>query len=233
MARAVLVTRPEPGLARTLRDVAALGFHPVAAPLLQVRALRPPIPATVQAILLTSIQAAIPLSAIAPGLRATPLLAVGDATARVARAAGFERVASAAGDAARLAALATASLDPAAGPLLLACGSGHGQELARGLRRAGFAVLRRCVYAARPVPALPGAALGAIEAGNLEAALFFSAETAAAFLRLLPGRLRPALAGVRALAISEAAALPARGTAWLRVEAAAEPTAASLLSLLG
>ena len=86
--RGVLVTRPEPGLSETMRALAGMGLAPVAAPLLSVRTRHPVLPRRVQAILLTSGQAAAPLAGLAPGLRALPVLAVGDATAARARAAG-------------------------------------------------------------------------------------------------------------------------------------------------
>ena len=39
----VLVTRPPPGLDETMRFLRAAGHHPIAAPLLRVRPLSPPI----------------------------------------------------------------------------------------------------------------------------------------------------------------------------------------------
>ncbi len=230
--RGVLVTRPEPGLSETLATLAEMGFAPVPAPLLSIRPLRPAVPEQVQAVLLTSGQAAAPLAALAPGLCGRPVLAVGDATAARARAAGFERVDSASGDAARLAGIAAARLDPRAGPLLLACGQGQGRELAAGLRRAGLRTLRRCVYAARPAWRLPDPALDALGNGGLGSALFFSADTAAVFVRVLPPSLHGALGSVRAVAISPHAAEPLRRLSWRSVTAAAAPNAAALLALL-
>lgn len=228
----VLVTRPEPGLGETLAALTGRGYRPVAAPLLSVRPLRPRVPARVQAILLTSGQAASPLAAAASHLRAVRLLAVGDATARRARLAGFEHVESAAGDADALEALATDSLATADGPLLLACGLGQGMALTRSLRRRGYRVVRRCLYAAEPAGALPEPAVEALRSNTLQAALFFSGETATAFARLLPPALRPALRRVRALAISDKAAAPLGRLAWAGIEIATAPTATSLLDLL-
>ncbi len=230
--RGVLVTRPEPGLSETAAALGRMGFFPVAAPLLSIRPLRPGLPERPQAILLTSGQAVAPLAALAPHLRSRPLLAVGDATAARARAAGFEAAGSASGDAARLAVVVSASFDPCNGPLLLACGQGQGRELAAAVRRAGFRVLRRCVYAVRPVRRLPAQAVHALETGGLDAALFFSADTAAVFVRLLPPRLHGAVASLRAVAISPRAAEPLRVLRWRSVASAASPDAASLLELL-
>lgn len=236
----VLVTRPEPGLSETMAALRRLGFTPVAAPLLRVSALQPALSTSladrIQAILLTSGQAADPLARLAagrPSLLARPVLAVGDGTARRAGAAGFTRTRSASGDAMQLAALAASSLRPEQGPLLLACGRGQGAALLQSLRGGGFRVIRRCVYDATPARSLPAAAVAALETGPLHAALFFSAETAAAFARLLPDRLRGRLGQVRALTISTRAADVIRPLGWRSVETAPSPTAASLLALLG
>ena len=114
-----------------------------------------------------------------------PVLAVGEATAAEARAHGFVNVTAAEGDAAALAALAADRLDPAAGPLLLAVGEGYGAELAAALRRRGFRVLRRVVYAAAPATALPEAARAALAAEAVVAALFFSPRSARCAISLL------------------------------------------------
>ena len=164
-------------------------------------------------------------------LHGLPLLAVGAATARRAREAGFERVLSADSDAAALAALAARSLGPGA-RLLLAVGAGQGATLAAALRGGGFRVHRRTAYAAYPVAEFPGEAQAALQAGALRAALFLSAETARAFARLLPVPLLPHLAGVDALAIGEPAAAALRPLPWRRVRVSASPTLDGILALL-
>lgn len=217
--------------------VEAAGFTAVASPLLALRPLRPALAparaALVQAVLLTSGQAVDPLVATCPALLDRRVLAVGDVTAQRARDAGFAIVASASGNARALAALATHLLRPQDGPLLLACGQGQGIALARALTGTGFEVIRHCVYAAEPVDALSPAAIASVQGRRLAAALFFSTETAENFRRVLPSALLPDLGRTRALAISRAAMEPLRDLGWLDVEAAAMPTAASMLSLLG
>lgn len=227
-ASGVLITRPEPGASDTARRIAVLGLRPVLAPCLTIR-LRPlHVPAGVQAVLVSS-GSAIP--ALPPALHGLPLLAVGDATAERARAAGFRDVSSADGDAAALAALA-AERCAAHASLLLATGQGQGSRLAADLRRRGFRVHRRAVYAARPAARLPGPAQEALMAGGLRAALFLSAETARAFARVLPAALHPALAAVDALAIGQPAADALLHLPWRRVRVSAKPTLDSVLALL-
>ncbi len=229
----VLVTRPPPGLDETMRALAARGHRPIAAPLLRIRPLSPPMPARAQAILLTSGQAAGPLALAAPHLLAVPLLAVGDRTATRAREAGFLQIGSAGGDGDDLAALVAARCRPSDGALLLACGAGHGLPLCRTLRGAGFRVIRRCLYAVQPVRHLPRSALEALSPiARLDVALFFSRETAAVFARLLNPRLQPALVMTRAAVISHSTAEPLLGLGWRLVEIASAPNATSLLSLL-
>ncbi len=217
--------------------LADAGWAPVAAPLLAMRPLHWSLPTssaiTIQALLLTSGQSVAGVAALGPMLQERPVLTVGDATATRARAAGLANVTSAAGDADALARLVASTLRPVDGALLLACGRGQGIPLARTLRRCGFTVIRRCVYAADPAVALPDIAHEALQDGALDAALFFSGETASAFGRLLPIALHPALASVRALAISRAVASTLQPMAWCSVEAAEMPNAASLLALLG
>jgi uroporphyrinogen-III synthase len=229
-AGAILVTRPEPGASETAARLEAAGWRPVVTPFLSVQfcEMRLPPPNSLSAVLAASGNAAAALPDSHHGI---PLLAVGDATAARARAAGFATVHSAAGDATALAALAVRLLDPARGALLLACGLGQGGILATMLRRHGFRVHRRTVYIARGVRRFPPAAVAAMGEG-LHAALFFSAETARVFARLLPRGLVPALAGVEALVIGSDAAAAVQHLPWRGVRIALRPTQDGVLALL-
>ncbi len=223
-----MVTRPEPGASETAQRLLALNYHPVVTPLLRVRRLEPALPAEVDAVLVTSGNA---LPCLPANLRSTPLLAVGNATAERARAAGFVHVLSADGDAAALAELTLQECRPGA-VLLLATARKQGASLAAALRAAGFVVHRRAVYVAQPVACMPSAAVQALQCGSLAAALFLSAETARAFARLLPPQLLPALAAVEALAIGQPAAEAVRFLPWRRVRVSAKPTQDSILAML-
>jgi uroporphyrinogen-III synthase len=172
------------------------------------------------------------VAGVPAAFHALPLLAVGDATAALARQAGFVCVHSAGADAAALAALAARHCDTKGAPLLLATGARQGTALAADLRQRGFRVLRRIVYMACPVTALPPAALQAVRDGTLHAALFFSAETAAAFVRAVPPDLLSAFADIEALAISQRVGHVLRPLPWRRVRVAVRPTQDDLLALL-
>jgi uroporphyrinogen-III synthase len=228
--RTVLVTRPEPGAAETAARLLAMGFTPVSAPMLTIRP-RAPLPArpvAPQAILVTSANA---IPALPAAWRARPLLAVGDATAARAVAAGFTRVESAGADAAALAALVIARCRPHGGALLLASGMGQGLTLAASLRAAGFTVQRRIAYAARPAESLPAPAAAALAAGRVGTILFFSPATARGFVVLLQRAGLP-ICGVEALAISQAAAIPLALLPWRGIRVASHPNQDALLALL-
>ena len=227
------MTRPEPGAAAAAELLRARGLVPVVAPFLVVAARAAVLPdaARVQAVLAASGQALDMLHA-PPALLALPLLAVGDATASRAGARGFRSVHSAGSDAAALAALAARLCDPGGAPLLLLCGASQGHGLAAALRGHGFRVLRRVVYAARPVDRFPAAAAAALAGGRTRAVLFLSAETARSFVATLPPALVSALAPVDAVAIGGNAAAALHALPWRRVQIAQHPTLDGVLALL-
>ncbi len=212
--------------------MAALGLDPVVAPLLDISALPAdlPDPAGVRAVLATSANAIRFLPASWHG---APLLAVGDATARLARGAGFLRARSANGDTSALADLAARLLPVPGQPLLLASGAGQGERLAAELRGRGFVVIRREVYAATPAHTLPRAAAEALRGETLRAALFFSAETARTFVTLvLAAGLASRVADVGALAIGRPAGVALEPLPWRAIRVAARPTQDEMLALL-
>lgn len=226
--RGVLITRPAADAAETAALVAALGFDPVIAPVMTLhqRALAPH--GSFDAVVTTS-RNAVP--ALPDGLKALPLLAVGSATATRAVRAGFTTVLDADGDGAALANLAKRRLDPGS-RILFAHGFRQGDALADALSASGFSVTRACAYEITPARRMPRAAIAALEDGTLGAALFLSTETAAAFVAIVPPGLRPALAGVAALAIGQRAADVLAPLPWLRVHVSLKPTLEGVLALL-
>ncbi len=227
-ARSILITRPLADAPGAAARIAQLGYQPVVAPMLRVTQRAPAkIPPRVQAILVTSGNALPSLAS-----SAIPLLAVGDGTASRARAQGFSTVHSAGRDADALCSLAVQVARPEAGPLLLASGAGRGEKLAADLRARGFRVLRRVCYAAYPVHRFPPEAAACLASGDLHAVLFLSAETAAAFVRLLPPEFYRALESVAALAIGNAAVDVLETLDWRRVCRARNPTLDDVLALI-
>ena len=170
----VLLTRPRAESEKLAAVLAARGIDALIEPVLRIVDLpAPPLPGDIQAVLFTSAQGVRAFARHASA-REVQVLAVGDATAEVARALGFARVASAAGDVGALAALAAARLDPAAGPLLHAAGRDVAGDLAGELSARGFRVTRAVLYAAEPVERLSPAATEELAAGTLAGVLLFS-----------------------------------------------------------
>lgn len=223
----VLITRQAEEAGATAARVQALGFVPVVAPCLVIHRRPVVLPHAVQAVLVTSGNA---LAGLTPW--EVPLLAVGDATARRARALGFAQVKSAGRDAAALAELASELMEPHGAPLLLLSGVGQGEGLAAELRGRGFRVVRRVMYAAQPPASFPVEAEAALRAESLHAALFLSAETAQNFVRLLPPALVARLDGILALAIGKQAADALHALPWRQVRLARSPTLDDVLALL-
>jgi uroporphyrinogen-III synthase len=219
----LLITRPEPGATATACQVKEMGFEPVLAPCLTIQALAASLPERPAALIVTSAQA---IPALPGRFYPIPCFCVGDATAAKMRQAGFTAVSSAAGDAEDLLRLVTAQ--NISGTHLLAVGERHGVGLARQLRARGIKVLRRKVYATRPLPVLPPPIRAALAAGEIKKALFYSAETAKAFIRLQP----PGTGMMEALVLSPAIALHVRGLPWQSIRAALAPNESDLLALL-
>ncbi|MDE8346275.1 MAG: uroporphyrinogen-III synthase [Acidocella sp.] len=219
----VLVTRPEPGASATAAKLEALGHEAILAPSLTIRPVAARLPAAPAALIITSGQA---VPCLPPAFSHVPVFCVGDATAGRLRAAGFPRVESARGDAEDLFRLVTAR--KLAGLHVMAVGERHGIALAQRLRAAGLTVTRRKVYAAKPVRAIPAQALAALAAGEVNAALFYSAESARAFVRLSP----PGTQAMIACALSSAVAGALCGLPWASIRVAVAPSEADMMALL-
>lgn len=232
MTAEVLITRPQPEAGRLAREIEARGFVPLVEPLLRIEPLPFDGPGCgrVQAVLLTSANAAQALSGVDPAM---PVIAVGGATAAAARSAGAVDVVSAAGDAADLARRVAARCRPAGGALLHLCGTEVRPGLADTLAASGFDVRSRAVYRAVAASALSPALRERLRHGAVAAALAFSPRSAAVLVDLLLRYdLGSTVAGSDALCLSEAVAAPCRTLVWRRIAVAARPHGAALLELL-
>lgn len=208
--RRALVLRPEPGNARTVALLRSAGVAAIALPLFEVRALPREMPDLhgIDALLLTSANA---VRASGPGLAHLshlPVVAVGEATASAARAAGLRVVVTGQSDAA--AAVASARNFPR---LLHLAGREHvavpGTE-------------RVVVYASEPVEVAPSALAVAVD----QLVLLHSARAAARFAKLTKHLPRPRIA----LAALSAKVAAAAGAGWRRVVVADSPNDAALVA---
>jgi uroporphyrinogen-III synthase len=228
----ILITRPRAdaeALARALED---RGHRVLLAPVLTIEPIRDLLPGLdrVQAIVLTSANAVPALAGIAPR---RPVFAVGAATARAARAAGWADVRAAAGDAPALARLIIGQCRPAAGPLLHLSGAKIRPGLAEALAAAGLELRRQAVYRAVAAESLPPTVVEAIRSRALDAVLLFSPRSAAVFADLIAGRdLAACLDRTAAVCLSAAVAAACARLNWAALRVAARPELAALLRQL-
>ena len=131
----VLLTRPADRAAALVADLNALGIDTLVWPVLDIQPAitTTPAPNGAQAVLLTSPRAIEMLPDQIGDLVRLPAFCVGGTTAAAAHKAGFRQVHDADGDAADLAALASAYLSPDDGPRALPawsrCGARYGCAL--------------------------------------------------------------------------------------------------------
>lgn len=104
MTRRIAVLRPEPGNAATCARLREVGCEPLSLPLFAIVPLAwsPSDPAAFDALVLTSANAVRMAGPALATYRGLPIIVVGDATARAARAAGLEVAAIGGSDAASL-----------------------------------------------------------------------------------------------------------------------------------
>lgn len=220
MTLRVAITRALPDAQRTAERVRAIGAEPIVAPLLTITPCAYDTKVgDAQALLFTSANG-VRAFPDARGNHATPVLAVGDATAEAARAAGFTNVRSADGDSAALARMAKTTLAPNAGKLVHIGGEHVAGDVASELRAAGFEVERRIAYAAIAAATLP-AAFGE----PLDVVLFHSARAAETFVALGA----PNADKFTAACMSEAVAEAARKVRWARIIVSPAPREDALL----
>ncbi|CAO3353480.1 uroporphyrinogen-III synthase [Azospirillum melinis] len=236
----LLVTRPAEDAEPLVRRLEALGHEATVEPMLSMVWLDGPEPdlSDVQALLFTSANG-VRAYAKRTSRRDRPVQAVGDATARAARAAGFGQVDSASGDVYALAERVRAMRDPTAGALLHVAGSKVAGDLAGLLGAAGFTLRRSVMYDAVPALTLSDDTATFLRTSALDGVLFFSPRTAASFVRLLAeAGLVDCCRTVDAFCLSPAVAEAARAYGeqgampWRSVRVAARPEQDSLLDLL-
>jgi uroporphyrinogen-III synthase len=230
----VLVTRPEEDGADLVETLERRAIECLLEPLMAVsyRDDAEPDLTGVQAILITSANGARALARTSEA-RGVAVFAVGDASARAAREAGYGKVESAGGDVETLTELVTQRLDASGGPLFHAAGSALAGDLAGKLAAAGFDVRREVLYDAVPSAALSPAAIAAIKNGKLDGVLLFSPRTAVIFADLVrKARLIRSARELTAYCLSDAVAEAASDLPWRAVRIAARPTQEDLIDLL-
>jgi uroporphyrinogen-III synthase len=238
---AILVTRPQPDDEVTAAQLRARGFAVLRAPMLRFEpvAFHDDADARYGAVIVTSANA---LRGLEPHLTDSallklPLFAVGEKTAAAARAAGFENVMSADGDARGLRDLVAASVKAKAlkksAMLLYLAGADLARDLAGELGERGFSVVTHTTYRMAAVASLPSEVCDAFASNGIEAVLHYSRRSARAFLEAA----RSAGVEITALAIpqcciSDSVAAVVRDAGASQVMVAASPDEIALFGAL-
>ena len=228
----IWVTRAAPEAESTAARLRALGHAPLVASVLEVRPLHGPPPdlAGVGAIAFTSRKGVFAFAEVSAERR-LPAFAVGEATARAARDAGFADVESADGDVDALAAAIAAHRQAFAGAVLHAGPKEPAGDLPGALRAHGIEARLHAVYETGPA-AHPLAAVAALSAEPMELdAVMVHSPKAAEALSGVPELSRHG-SELDLYGISEAAVRPLRTLNFRRVATAPFPNEPSLLNLL-
>ena len=231
----LLLTRPRADSVSLAGILAGHGVETLIEPMMTIRIddkARLDLSGT-QAILLTSANGARALAAAAPGraARQLPVLAVGCATARAARDAGFTAVTAADGDVDALLGLALDRIRADAGRLVHVAGRVSTGDLAARLRGAGFQAERVPLYDAVTASALTPSARRALEAQTLAGVALFSPRTARLFAKLLrESGLETTARALTAFCLSQAVAVAAETLPWQRIRVATAPRQEALVA---
>lgn len=225
----LMITRPKEDAEPLAKELAALGIETVIEPLLSIEVAHTETPdlSGVQAMLVTSANGVRAFTQIC-GERQLPVYAVGDASARAARDAGFEQIESASGDVDALADLVARRLNPENGALLHVAGSKVAGDLAGFLQDAGYSYRRLQLYHAAKATTLSPQGIAAIRDRLVDGVVLYSPRTAESFVDLIEkagiesGRLT-------AYCLSEAVATKAKALQWERIVLAETPDQAALI----
>lgn len=236
MALTALITRPDDDAEPLAAALIARGIMVVREPLLAVKPVADAVVDLegVQALLFTSANGVRAFANLSQR-RDLPVFAVGDNTARTARATGFDNVESAAGAVDDLARLVARRLDPKRGALFHAAGSAVAGDLAGLLSDKGFELRRVMLYSADQAAALTDDAKGRLERGEIGLVLLFSPRTAETFVSLVRDAGGDAMQGIAqatALCLSPAVEKAAQGLPWRSVLTAEKADLPSMLRLV-
>jgi len=184
----VLVTRPEIDARREADALIARGHEPVLAPLLELEFL-PGVRLDLegaQALVVTSRNAlrALEMHDDREQALRLPLFAVGEATARAARAMGFAEVTIGPGTAAGLPPILRQEVHPEKGDLVHISAEKVAFDLEEALKDDGIALRRIVLYRSHPVRAFSEDIVAGLASGSIAGVLLLSPRTAKTFATL-------------------------------------------------
>lgn len=229
----VLITRPVVDADDFARDVRALGLTPLVEPMLGIVSIpfKAPNMGIYPAIVFTSANG-VRVFGCPPGVAEMPVFAVGAHTAGEALKQGYQKVFTAAGDAADLAALITKKLSPPV-RVMHVRGEHIAMPLDELLKHDRITVDSVVVYTAKTEDNFSSVCRDAIATGQAGAVTFFSRRTAENFVRLAEEEgLLKNLSGIKALCISDAVLQCVQDAGWAGAYSAEQPEKSSMLALL-
>lgn len=225
----VLVTRAEPGAARTVKRLQARGFAPVNAATARIAYREVALNLDRVSVIVFTSPNGVDAFVHNSDRRDSPVMTVGRVTAEAARAAGFASVTSADGDGAALVRLIAAA--PPEGPVLHVSGAAQAFSLTEALVGIGVRAGVQILYDAVETGALEPEVIEALEAGAV--ILVHSPLGAARFAaRVKEAGCTKALARCQVAAISAKAAAPLAPLMAGRVKCAETPDETALLGAL-
>lgn len=234
-----LIVRSEPGAGDFVRRLAREGVPAVACPVTTMQPLDTAfaVPESAQGVAFTSVNA-VRFYAGRGARTDLPAYAVGAATARAARAAGFAIVHNAGSDVRGLESLISGRCRPSQGELVYPTGRDVAGDLGRSLESVGFAVLQTALYEARGAEKLPESAANALHTRTATAVALFSVRNGLEFARLILAAGREdAVSELSVCCISESVAAAfgneRRLPAARRTVVAASPDADAVAAALG
>lgn len=225
----IWVTRAEPGAAATAERLHALGLDALVFPLLAVELINavPDLDA-VGGLVFTSANAVRAFADLSPR-REFAVFAVGEATAKAARAAGFAEVSIGPSNGAALVELIITKWRTASGMLAAISPEAPAFDVAKALRAAGLPVRRLVLYRTVPETVPPPGLLNALAEG-IDGVLIHSPRAAEALAALtLPAT---DFADMTLYALSEACVQPLQALPWREVRVADQPREDTLLQLI-
>lgn len=219
--RPLLILRPEPGATMTAKSALDQGWRPIVAPIFRIEPLAwdPPPAADYDALFVTSANAVRQAGKALSRYRDMPVYAVGAATARALKSAGFRQIRTGRGDAAMM--MTTAAEEGVTSALHLA-GEDHRDSAHPDIR-----LDRRLVYRSAAAGRLSEKAGVALLSGEAVVVLH-SGRAGERFAQLVDEAAIPR-AGIRIAALAPAVA-DAAGPGWGATICADKPDDAALLA---
>ncbi|MGX6649203.1 uroporphyrinogen-III synthase [Maricaulaceae bacterium MS644] len=225
----VLVTRAEPGAARTMKRLRERGVTPINAATARIAYREASMNLDVVSALAFTSPNGVDAFAHNSDRRDLQVMTVGAVTAAAARAAGFISVTSADGDGAALVRLIASA--PPDGPVLHISGAAQAFSLTEALAGIGVRAAMQILYDAVETGPLEPEIVDALEAGAI--ILVHSPLGAARFAaRVEEAGCRKALARCQVAALSAKAAAPLTGMSAGRVRSAETPDEEALFRVL-